>query len=271
MNFGFPKFIFNRVVLRQCLRNVGAIACVSDTTYSRLARYTPASVPAKSSRIYNCVEPASECATESPVSEWKNEPFLLCVAQHRRNKNIPLLIHAFDRLLRSKKIPRGMRLFVVGITGPETIRIRRLLENRGLGEQVQLLEGLSDRQLQWCYTNCKALVAPSSTEGFGLPVVEALLAGCKVVCSDIAAFQEAGREHCNFISLGKGEEERLAQAILSTLSRPTQVPVEFPHLSAPVLGEQYVLLYRRLLATASIARSTAFSSSLHPTSERQSL
>ncbi len=30
LNFGFPKFIFNRVVLRQCLRNVDAIACVSD-------------------------------------------------------------------------------------------------------------------------------------------------------------------------------------------------------------------------------------------------
>ena len=27
MNFGFPKFIFNRIVLQQCLRNVEAIAC----------------------------------------------------------------------------------------------------------------------------------------------------------------------------------------------------------------------------------------------------
>ena len=32
MNFGFPKFIFNRMILNQCLRKVDAIACVSDVT-----------------------------------------------------------------------------------------------------------------------------------------------------------------------------------------------------------------------------------------------
>lgn len=31
-NFGFPKCIFNRLVLQQCLRNVDAIACVSEIT-----------------------------------------------------------------------------------------------------------------------------------------------------------------------------------------------------------------------------------------------
>jgi hypothetical protein len=36
MNFGFPKFIFNRMVLQQCLRNTDAIACVSETTLFRL-------------------------------------------------------------------------------------------------------------------------------------------------------------------------------------------------------------------------------------------
>jgi glycosyltransferase involved in cell wall biosynthesis len=38
-NFGFPKFIFNRIVLQQCLRRVNAIACVSDTTLTRLKQY----------------------------------------------------------------------------------------------------------------------------------------------------------------------------------------------------------------------------------------
>src|ERR1700691_2232042 len=37
-NFGFPKGIFNRAVLRRCLRMVDAIACVSHSTFSRLKR-----------------------------------------------------------------------------------------------------------------------------------------------------------------------------------------------------------------------------------------
>ncbi len=35
-NFGFPKVFFNRVFLQQCLREVDCVACVSETTLSRL-------------------------------------------------------------------------------------------------------------------------------------------------------------------------------------------------------------------------------------------
>jgi glycosyltransferase involved in cell wall biosynthesis len=56
MNFGFPKFIFNRMVLQQCLRNVDGIACVSEITLLRLRQYLPIAVWRKALRIYNCVE-----------------------------------------------------------------------------------------------------------------------------------------------------------------------------------------------------------------------
>jgi glycosyltransferase involved in cell wall biosynthesis len=267
MNFGFPKFIFNRAVLRQCLRNVAAIACVSDATRIRLAQYAPFDTWKKSSRIYNCVGPVAEVATKSPIPGWNGEPFLLCVAQHRRNKNIPLLIKAFHRLLRQGGIHRATRLLVIGINGPETARIQHLLIERALSEQVHLLEGLSDGELQWCYTKCETLIAPSATEGFGLPVIEALLAGCKVVCSDIAAFREVGGEHCRFVSLGADEEQSLADAVASTLGQPSQTPVDFPLLSAPVLGKQYVSLYQKLLTSAPLAHSVASSAPLRTTSE----
>ncbi len=47
-NFGYPKCIFNRVVLQQCLRNVDSIACVSEITDVLLRRYAPAATFAKS-------------------------------------------------------------------------------------------------------------------------------------------------------------------------------------------------------------------------------
>ena len=53
---------------------------------------------------------------------------------------------------------------------------------------VMLVSGISDAEMQWCYRNCDLLLAPSTIEGFGLPVAEALLAGCRIVCSDIPPF-----------------------------------------------------------------------------------
>lgn len=251
MNFGLGKVIFNRLVLQQCLRQADSIACVSEATYSGLRRYVPDHVSRKSIRIYNCVEPSPTTSTESPIPSWSGEPFLLCVAQHRRNKNICLLVKAFNWLLRSGRIEAATKLIVIGIPGPETSAIKRLISTTGLSSKVHLLEGVSEPNLQWCYSNCEALVAPSVVEGFGLPVAEGLLAGCRVVCSDIPAHREIGDGRCHFVVLNKEAEVALAYAISTSLREPKPWPAPLPQLSAQVLSKQHLALYRRLIVSAS--------------------
>jgi glycosyltransferase involved in cell wall biosynthesis len=245
-NFGFPKVFFNRFILQQCLRSVDAVACVSDATVLRMKRYTPRSIWGKAIRIYNCIEIDPVRSEQSPIPEWQGEPFLLSVSQHRKNKNIPLLIRVFHRLLRDGLIHHGMRLVVIGIVGPETTRILQLISKLRLGERVLFLQGLSEPALQWCYTHCDALVAPSETEGFGLPVAEALLAGCRVICSDIPSFREIDEEHCHFFALGPGAEEKFAEAIVASFKHPPTPPISLPQFSSEVLGAQYLKLYGRL-------------------------
>ncbi|MGA3100224.1 MAG: glycosyltransferase family 1 protein [Terracidiphilus sp.] len=256
MNFGFPKFLFNRAILRQCLRAADAIACVSDATRMRLKQYAPAGVWKKAVRIYNCVESELIAEANSPIPRWKGETFLLCIAQHRRNKNIPLLIRAFDRLLRSEWIDAQSKLIVIGMRGPETASIHRLVRETRRERSVHLLEGLSETELQWCYRNCAALVAPSLTEGFGLPIAEGLLAGCRVVCSNIPAHREIGERSCQFVTLREHPAQALAAAIADTLHEPKPEPIELPQFSAAALAEDYWALYRRLIASAASAWST---------------
>jgi len=264
-NFGFPKVIFNRLVLQQCLRSADAIICISDATRRLLKRYASTRVWNKSVRIYNCVEAPSQCSLDSPIPAWRGEPFVFCVAQHRRNKNIALLIEAFYRLKHRIAAGSELKLAIVGIGGPESNRIRGLVSRLGLQTSVHLLQGLSEMQLQWCYARCEALAAPSITEGFGAPVVEALLAGCRVVCSDIPAFREVGGKHCRFVALDGNAAESLADALFATMGSPAQEPVRFPQCSAPVFTEHHVALYRGLLASASDRRLPGASPTLRAT------
>jgi glycosyltransferase involved in cell wall biosynthesis len=263
MNFGFPKFIFNRIVLRQCLRNVDAVACVSDTTLLRLKRYTPSAVWEKAVRIFNCVEAAPVYDVETPIQGWEGERFLLSVAQHRRNKNIPLLIQTFHRLLSTRQIDADMKLLIIGIGGPETANIRRLVSALGLAGDVRFLEGVSESELQWCYAQCEAVVCPSLTEGFGLPIAEALLAGCRVVCSDIPAFREVGDGNCRFVALGGEVEVTLGAAIVSALKDPKGLRKTLKRFSAPVLAKQYTGLYRRLIASSIPSRNSMVATSIN--------
>lgn len=246
-NFGFPKVMFNRVILRQCLRAADALACVSDATLGRLRRWEPARVVAKATRIYNSVEPVRRRVGQNPMGQGGDAPFLLCVAQHRRNKNTLLAVRTLARLLREKAVHHEMMLLVVGIPGPETEKLQRCIDQEQMGQNVVLLSGISEPELQWCYRHCEALLAPSLMEGFGLPVAEGLLAGCRIVCSDIPPFRELGGEHCSYFALGENDEQAFAEAVRSSLQQPRRGPVGLPQLSGEVIAGEYTTLYGRLL------------------------
>jgi glycosyltransferase involved in cell wall biosynthesis len=93
-------------------------------------------------------------------------------------------------------------------------------------------------------------VVPSTTEGFGLPVAEALLAGCRVICSDIAALREIGGNRCHFVPLGPDAEAEFASVIAQSLRERRPSEIALPHLAASTLGPEYLSLYKTLLASA---------------------
>src|SRR5258708_38420392 len=132
-NFGFPKVFFNRVFLQQCLKEVDCVACVSETTLTRLELRFPRSAHRKAVVIHNCVTIGSI----DPVVPPERRPrFVLMIAQHRANKNILPALEAFEELLRQKKIATQASLLLVGNHGPETAAIISFIKQRALEATV---------------------------------------------------------------------------------------------------------------------------------------
>lgn len=244
-NFGTLKCSIARWIMGRCLRNVDAIACVSVSTRKRLELWFP-ELAAKSVTICNVVEPDPFPRIEAFGVIPEGRTFLLCVAQHRSNKNVALAVRIMDALLQQRIIPCTSQLVVVGIPGPETRAIRDLVRHLKLERNVLLLSGITDAELQWCYRHCKLLLAPSVTEGFGLPVAEAMLAGCPVVCSDIPAFREIGGHACHYVRHGDEALMRYVETVQRVLQIRRPVPIPLPQLSRRGVGLQYAALYERL-------------------------
>ena len=68
----------------------------------------------------------------------------------------------------------------------------------GVETQVKIIGTISEEEKQWYYTNCKAFLFPSLSEGFGLPVIEAMRYGKPVFCSNLTSLPEIGGKESYF-------------------------------------------------------------------------
>ena len=188
-------------LMHQCLRNVDAIACVSESTRTRLKRRFGAPLSRKAVTILQCGRARSSALQRDARRQLSG------------NESIPSLRRATPA---EQEHPAGAARLRAPPSQPRSARRCAAADRRnsrsrhaadpdahtpesGLERKCMLISGISDAELQWCYRNCELLLAPSSIEGFGLPVAEALLAGCPVVCSDIPAFREIGGDHCRYV------------------------------------------------------------------------
>jgi glycosyltransferase involved in cell wall biosynthesis len=169
------------------------------------------------------------------------------VAQHRANKNIPLGLKVFEELLRQKKIDGETVLVLVGNQGPETAVVKSLIEQRSLRTSVRLIDGVSDGELRWLYANCEFLMAPSLMEGFGFPVVEGLLCGSRVVCSDIPAHREIGGDACHYFDLhAESDSSAMVAAICDALGIPAKRAKRLDRFFPENVARDYAALYLQL-------------------------
>jgi glycosyltransferase involved in cell wall biosynthesis len=232
-NFG-RQAILNRWILQLCIHQSNALVCISQTTLASLKRYVPGcdrlstqalSDPKAITVIYNYVDfNAIAPAPPFELLHLVQQPFLFCVAQHRPNKNLDLLIAAFAELITQAKMPPQSHLMILGSPGPQTLLLQQQIATLGLGDRVHLVASLADAQLVWLYQHCAAFVIPSSTEGFCLPLAEALACNCPAVCSDIPIFREIGSTDCLYFSLQPDSRQspvqNLAEAIAQALITP---------------------------------------------------
>lgn len=116
----------------------------------------------------------------------------LTVGTIEPRKNQAVLLDAIDGLLAA--VPEAVLLLVgsVGWRGKPILGGFRA--HPAWNRAIFHCEDLDDFELRHAYRSSTALVFPSLAEGYGLPIVEALACGTRVVASDLAVHREHARE-----------------------------------------------------------------------------
>jgi glycosyltransferase involved in cell wall biosynthesis len=123
-------------------------------------------------------------------------PFLLTFG-HRPNKNVELAIDILKTLIvKDKKVT----LKIVGKGQYIDKVVRPYVVANKLEEMVEFLGYVDDDELVILYAEALCLLFLSSYEGFGLPIIEAMAAGCPCVVSDLDVFSEMFSETALIVS-----------------------------------------------------------------------
>ncbi len=123
---------------------------------------------------------------ESPP--WRfPAPFLLYVGGLDPLKNVSLLLRV---LRRCRERGRSLYLVVVGEEGPRREALIEEARTQGVADALHATGRLGDAALAAAYRGALAFVFPSRYEGFGLPPLEAMAAGCPVIASPAGALAE---------------------------------------------------------------------------------
>jgi glycosyltransferase involved in cell wall biosynthesis len=133
-------------------------------------------------------------ATAAPVSEPEirarlelgERRILLAASAKRPHKNLPRLLEALA-LIPPERRPV---LVLPGYPTPHEVQLRRQASELGLESDTRFLGWVAPAELEGLYAVASGLVFPSLYEGFGLPVLEAMVRGVPVACSRAGSLAE---------------------------------------------------------------------------------
>lgn len=145
-------------------------------------------------------------------------PFVFYLGGVDDRRRIDLLVSAFNNLraggIDLKLVLAGDSFATVASVGVETAR--RALVSSSYAHDIHLMGFVSPAERAWLHGRAGAFVFPSEHEGFGLPVLESLAAGCAVVAFDNTSLPEVCGPNCELVaadwrSLADGIERLLAR------------------------------------------------------------
>jgi glycosyltransferase involved in cell wall biosynthesis len=210
----------HRVYVPATLRNVDAVITISEAARRDLVRFLrlrPDKVVTVPLAVDAAFHPVPAELSATVLSRYEvTPPFVLYVGALEPRKNLPTLLRAFARAL--AEFPQ-LQLVVAGGRRWKSGAIPRLVEDLRLADAVRMTGYVADATLPALYSAASVFCFPSLSEGFGLPILEAMACGTPVVCSNLSSLPEVAGEAALLVD--PTETQAVAAGLIRVLSDQT--------------------------------------------------
>ncbi len=161
------------------------IICISENTKKDLLKFHPWAKNKRIKVIYNGVSDEFEFMEKEKLKEvyekYGREKYILFVGDRAKYKNFDIAVEALVKL-------SNYKLLIIG--GKPLSKVEVDFLDKKLFGRYKRLEGISTNELNKIYNISFCLVYPSEYEGFGIPPLEAMKAGCPVIVNNSSSLPE---------------------------------------------------------------------------------
>ncbi|KKP52754.1 MAG: Mannosyltransferase B, partial [Candidatus Roizmanbacteria bacterium GW2011_GWA2_33_33] len=187
------KHLFFRIILRCQINRAIKIITPTNTVKEQLVEIYGQKISKKISAIYEGVNYQIMGSKENKELSKKFSNFFIYVGNFYPHKNVEKLIEAFQN------IDKKYTLILLGPDDFFSNKILQCIDTLKLSKNVLMLKNPTLSDLIFFYKNAEALIHPSLSEGFGLPLIEAAYFNCPIIASNIEVFKELlGNDYLSF-------------------------------------------------------------------------
>jgi glycosyltransferase involved in cell wall biosynthesis len=194
------------------------------------------------------------------ISQGLPEKFILYLGTLEPRKNLAALIRAFARLrAQSRANVSNPKLILAGAKGWLYEDLFRLVQELELTDSIFFPGYVPAEALTGWYNAAAVFAYPSSYEGFGMPVLEALACGRPVVTSNVSSLPEAGGDAALSVSPEDVDAltEALARALALAPEERQRGPAHAARFTWANTAAQTVASYRQALTPQRLAQQPA--------------
>ena len=248
MNFLYEKRYIHKWKhlwkLKKHIKQSDAITTISNYVKEDLVRHT-AFNEKNIEVIYNGIQNLLDFSEQCPAFiHDSHEKFFFTIGQVLEKKG-------FASLIPMMKYFPEYKLYICGDTQFKYAeKLRKIINLHGNG-RCFLTGKITEKEKKWMYKNCQAFMLPSHSEGFGLPVIEAMQMQCPVFLLAKTCLPEIGNRFAYYWELDDSPEymanvvhQGLATIDSQRLAEEQAYALSF---SYERYTNAYITLYQKLL------------------------